>query len=106
MTYIKWHSMYNYLIINKYDHVKKSMNLNMFHQVYYLSLKQEFREYYTVWSKMTNNLLRRIDSPVSIIRSLSRNYLQLSFHFQESLHFLYILYLKDFDLVSRKQFSK
>lgn len=23
MTYIKWHSMYNYLIINKYDHIKK-----------------------------------------------------------------------------------
>lgn len=86
--------MYNYLIINKYDHIKKSMNLNMFHQVYYLSLKQEFREYYTVWSKMTNNLLRRIDSPVSIISFLSRNHLQLSFHFQESLHFFIYLIFK------------
>lgn len=70
------------------------MNLNMFHQVYYLSLKQEFKEYYTVWSKMTNNLLRRIDSPVSIISFLSRNYLQLSFHFQESLHFFIYLIFK------------
>lgn len=69
------------------------MNLNMFQQVNDLSLKQEFREYYTVWSEMTNNLLRRIDAPVSIIGFLSRNYLQLSFHFQESLNFFYIFYI-------------